>query len=345
MDFFKWWDKVPQTHLFDDCGNDISWIFDAIRSGYYVPSVSQSEPGKMTVTFTPAGEWIGDVITTTVDLPRGEKGEKGDTGPRGATGPIGPTGSQGDPGERGLRGPEGPQGPQGPVGPKGDPGERGPEGPQGLQGPKGDPGTGLKISAYIIGTGDEIKTQLVAKVKAMANNSIIGVFVSNSDTTLDQLTLTGTISKISSGTGTVILHNNDGDTTVSARVHNEYMSRWIWHNPPFVLNKVYLTDEHKMGKPVYKVMVGNAYCPATKNTYASVPYPAGMTPAIGTIVGVEGFCDWGSAIPWVNPDHYTKQGQQQFTQLVTANTNGVYFINGGHDMSGKKWWAIVSYVV
>ena len=95
MDFFKWWDKVPQTHLYDECGNDISWIFDAIRSGYYVPSVSQPEPGKMTVTFTPAGEWLGDPITTAVNLP---KGEKGATGPRGATGPAGPQGPKGDPG-------------------------------------------------------------------------------------------------------------------------------------------------------------------------------------------------------------------------------------------------------
>ena len=113
MDFLRWWDKVPQTHLYDDCGNDISWIFDAIRSGYYVPSVEQTAPGKMTVTFTPAGEWLGDPIVTTIQL---QRGEKGDPGPRGATGPAGPMGPQGDPGERGLRGPEGPQGPQGPKG-------------------------------------------------------------------------------------------------------------------------------------------------------------------------------------------------------------------------------------
>lgn len=323
MDFFKWWDKVPQTHLFDDCGNDISWIFDAIRSGYYTPSVTQPEPGKMTITFTPAGEWLGDPIVATIQLQRGEKGEKGDPGPRGATGPIGPMGPQGDPGERGLRGPEG---------------------PQGLQGPKGDPGTDLKISTAIVGTGDSIKAQIVARFNTMGNNTIMGVYVSNSDTALDGLAFTGTISKVGS-IGTVVLHSITGDTTVTTRVYQGDITGWVWHNPPFVLNKVYLTDEHKMGKSVYKVMVGNADCPATENTYAVARYPAGMNPALGTIVGVDGFCDTSSALPWVNPDAYTKQGQKQITQLVTANTNGVFFINGGHDLTGKKWWAIVSYVV
>ena len=323
MDFFKWWDKVPQTHLYDDCGNDISWIFDAIRSGYYTPSVTQPEPGKMTVTFTPAGEWLEDPIVTTIQLQRGERGEKGDPGPRGATGPIGP---------------------MGPMGPQGDPGERGLRGPEGPQGPKGDPGTDLKISESIVGTGAAIKSRIIEVFNEMASNTILGLSVSNLDTELDGLTFTGTMSKVAN-IGTIALHSVESDTTVTTRLFNGDITGWVWHNPPFVLNKVYLTDEHKMGKPVYKVMVGNADCPATQNTYAIAKYPAGMTPALGTIVGVDGFCDAGSALPWVNPDTYTKQGQKHLTQLVTANTNGVFFINGGHDLTGKKWWAIVSYVV
>ncbi len=73
MDFFRWWDKVPQSHLYDDCGNDISWIFDAIRSGYYVPSVTQPNATTVSITFTPKGDWMGDPITTTINLAKGDK--------------------------------------------------------------------------------------------------------------------------------------------------------------------------------------------------------------------------------------------------------------------------------
>lgn len=226
MDFLRWWDKVPQTHLYDDCGNDISWIFDAIRSGYYVPSVEQTEPGKMTITFTPAGEWLGDPIVTTIQLQRGEKGEKGDAGPRGATGPVGPRGSQGDPGERGLRGPEGPQG------------------------PKGDPGTGLAISARIVGTGNSIKTQLITAFNAMLNNSVVGLYVSNSDTELDGLTFTGTMSKIGSN-GAITLHGVDSDISVHAHIYNGNISEWRWENPKNIDGKEYPTTENYLGHTVY----------------------------------------------------------------------------------------------
>lgn len=226
MDFLRWWDKVPQTHLYDDCGNDISWIFDAIRSGYYVPSVEQTEPGKMTITFTPAGEWLGDPIVATIQLQRGEKGEKGDPGPRGATGPIGPMGPQGDPGERGLRGPEGPQG------------------------PKGDPGNVLAISKAIVGAGSAIKTQLIAQFNTMANNTIIGVYVSNSDNDLGGKAYTGTMSKVGS-IGTIVLNGIDGDYSVRAHIYNGSVTEWRWHNPPLLPGVEYLLDEYYNGKPVY----------------------------------------------------------------------------------------------
>lgn len=237
MDFLKWWDKVPQTHLYDDCGNDISWIFDAIRSGYYVPSVEQTAPDQMSITFTPAGEWLGNPIVTTIRLQRGEKGEKGDPGPRGATGPIGPMGPQGDPGERGLRGPEGPQG------------------------PKGDPGTDLKISTAIVGTGDSIKTQLVARFNAMANNTIAGLYVSNSDTELDGLAFTGTLSKIGS-IGAVVLNGVDSDISVHAHIYNGSVTDWRWENPKMTNNKEYaLTDNYK-GNPVYAKAIRYSELPA-----------------------------------------------------------------------------------
>ena len=226
MDFLRWWDKVPQTHLYDDCGNDISWIFDAIRSGYYVPSVVQTAPDQMTITFTPAGEWLGDPIVTTIQLQRGEKGEKGDPGPRGATGPIGPMGPQGDPGERGLRGPEG------------------------AQGPKGDPGNVLAISKAIVGTGAAIKTQLIARFTEMANNTIIGVYVNNSDTELGGKAYTGTLSKVDS-IGTIVLNGIDGDYSVRAHIYNGSVTDWRWINPPNSDGVEYLTAENFLGKPVY----------------------------------------------------------------------------------------------
>ena len=226
MDFLRWRDKVPQTHLYDDCGNDISWIFDAIRSGYYVPSVSQTEPGKMTVTFTPAGEWLGNPITTTVNLPKGERGETGPRGATGATGPQGPQGPEGIPGERGLRGPEGPQG------------------------PKGDPGTGLAISTRIVGTGVAIKTQIIAAFNAMTNNSIVGLYVSNSDTELDGLAFTGTLSKIGS-IGAVVLNSVDSDISVNAHIYNGSVTEWRWTNPKNIDGKEYATTENYSGKTVY----------------------------------------------------------------------------------------------
>lgn len=233
MDFLRWWDKVPQTHLYDDCGNDISWIFDAIRSGYYVPSVVQTAPDQMAITFAPAGEWLGDPIVTTIQLQRGEKGEKGDPGPRGATGPIGPMGPQGDPGERGLRGPEGPQG------------------------PKGEPGNVLAISKAIVGTGAAIKTQLISRFNEMGTNTIIGIYVSNSDTELGGKAYTGTMSKV--GTiGTIVLNGIDGDYSVRAHIYNGSVTDWRWRNPPLVAGVEYLLDEYYNGKPVYTRLAQHA---------------------------------------------------------------------------------------
>lgn len=239
MDFFKWWDKVPQTHLYDDSGNDISWIFDAIRSGYYTPSVTQPEPGKMTITFTPAGEWLGDPIVATIQLPRGEKGDKGDPGPRGETGPIGQMGPQGDPGERGLRGPEGPQG------------------------PKGEPGNVLAISKAIVGTGAAIKTQLIAQFNDMSNNTIIGIYVSNSDSDLCGKAYTGTMSKVAD-TGTIVLNGIDGDYSVRAHIYNGSVTEWRWHNPPMTAGVEYLLDEYYKDKPVYTAVKRYPALPETK---------------------------------------------------------------------------------
>lgn len=209
MDFLKWWDKVPQTHLYDDGGNDISWIFDAIRSGYYVPSVSQPEPGKMTVTFTPAGEWMGDPITATVNLPQGEKGNKGD---------------KGDKGEKGDKGDKGDQG----ITP-----------------------AYMPIFRKVSGTGDALKTQLVSLFNSMPNNAIVGVYVANTDYTLDSLAFTGYISKVDS-VGNINLNGVDSDCCVVAKFYNGDLTPWRWISAKNTMGKEYLTADNFNGSPIYK---------------------------------------------------------------------------------------------
>ena len=210
MDFLRWWDKVPQTHLYDDCGNDISWIFDAIRSGYYVPSVEQTEPGNMTITFTPAGEWMGDTIVTTIQLPRGEKGDKGD---------------------------------------KGDKGEKGDRGLQGIT------PAYIPIARTVRGTGDEIKTQLISLFNAMPDNAIVGVYVDNTDNTLDNLAFTGYMSKVES-VGNIRLTGVDSDCEVFAKFYNisgiEDLTPWRWLASKNTMGKEYLTADNYNGTPVYQ---------------------------------------------------------------------------------------------
>lgn len=312
MDFLRWWDKVPQTHLYDDCGNDISWIFDAIRSGYYVPSVTQPEPGKMTITFTPAGEWLGDPIVTTIQLQRGEKGEKGDAGPRGATGPVGPRGSQGDPGERGLRGPEGPQG------------------------PKGDPGTGLAISTRIVGAGSSIKTQLIAAFNTMPNNSIVGLYVSNSDTELDGLAFTGTLSKIGS-IGAVVLHGIDSDICVHAHIYNGSVTEWRWNCPKMLENKEYCTCENNNGAPVYTMLCKSTSTVPTSGKYDSINI---SQLKIDKILSISGYVDYfGCVLPYTEPGKIT-----EFPSLrLTANKNNILALSNTSAWTEYHWFAIIKY--
>ena len=291
MDFLRWWDKVPQTHLYDDCGNDISWIFDAIRSGYYVPSVEQTAPGKMTVTFTPAGEWLGDPIVTTIQL---QRGEKGDPGPRGATGPAGPMGPQGDPGERGLRGPEGPQGPQG---------------------PKGEPGNVLAISKAIVGTGAAIKTQLIARFNEMANNTIIGIYVSNSDSELGGKAFTGTMSKVGA-IGTIVLNGIDGDYSVRAHIYNGSVTEWRWHNPPMTAGVEYLLDEYYKDKPVYTTVKRYPSLPDTKaekfQLSTEIIYPFSAVLQVSNHIA--------GNIPYIK-NFYTEQNYVTVETTKTVSTN------------------------
>lgn len=216
MDFLRWWDKVPQTHLYDDCGNDISWIFDAIRSGYYVPSVTQPEPGKMTITFTPAGEWMGDPITSTVILPKGEKGDRGEQGERGLPGERGQQGAQGLPGATGPRGATGPAGPQG---------------------PKGDPG-GLSLSKSIIGTGANIKTQIQMHFNTMADNSAQGLYVSCSDNELDHLAFWGILTKTHS-MGSAVLHSYSSGAIVRLIITAGATPEFEWVVPGSSYGKYY----------------------------------------------------------------------------------------------------------
>ena len=312
MDFLRWWDKVPQTHLYDDCGNDISWIFDAIRSGYYTPSVEQTEPGKMTVTFTPAGEWLGNPITTTVNLPKGERGETGPRGATGATGPQGPQGPEGIPGERGLRGPEGPQG------------------------PKGDPGTGLAISTKFVGTGANIRTQLIAAFNTMSNNSIVGIYVSNSDTELDGLAFTGTMSKIGS-IGAVTLHGIDSDIGVHAHIYNGALTEWRWNCPQMQENKEYCTCVNNNGAPVYTRLCKSASTVPTAGNYGSIDI---SSLKIDKILSLHGYVDYyGCVLPYTDPDKPTEMPSLR----LTANKNNIFALSNTDGWTTYHWFAIIEY--
>ena len=277
MDFLRWWDKVPQTHLYDECGNDISWIFDAIRSGYYTPSVSQPEPGEMTITFTPAGEWMGDPIVAKIQLQRGEKGEKGDPGPRGATGP------------------------------------------------KGDPGNVLAISKAIVGTGAAIKTQLIARFTEMANNTIIGLYVNNSDTELGGKAYTGTLSKVDS-IGTIVLNGIDGDYSVRAHIYNGSVTDWRWINPPNSDGVEYLTAENFLGKPVYvKTLFLGLLPQTTKKTYKIAEASSNIFP-----VKIN-YCVGGS------PDRQgTAVGDYPFIKHIYTQTNQIIVETSANDQANLR---------
>lgn len=101
-----------------------------------------------------------------------------------------------------------------------------------------------------MGTGAAIKTQLIARFTEMANNTIIGVYVSNSDSELGGRAYTGIISKV--GTiGTVVLNSIDSPSAITARFYNGDLSGWRWANPPMVDGVEYALWDTYNGKPVY----------------------------------------------------------------------------------------------
>lgn len=119
------------------------------NGGYYTPSVEQTAPKSMQVSWEPSDPEMPSINPVNVSLPVGPQGEPGPMGPQGepgTQGEQGPQGLQGEKGETGAQGPEGPQGetgpqgPEGPQGPQGEKGDTGPQGPPGEQGPKGDTG-------------------------------------------------------------------------------------------------------------------------------------------------------------------------------------------------------------
>lgn len=119
------------------------------NGGYYTPSVEQTAPESMQVSWEPSDPEMPAVAPVNIALPAGPQGEPGPMGPQGEPGiqgEQGPQGLQGEKGETGAQGPEGPQGetgpqgPEGPQGPQGEKGDTGPQGPPGEQGPKGDTG-------------------------------------------------------------------------------------------------------------------------------------------------------------------------------------------------------------
>lgn len=119
------------------------------NGGYYTPSVEQTAPESMQVSWEPSDPEMPAVAPVNIALPAGPQGDPGPMGPQGepgTQGEQGPQGLQGEKGETGAQGPEGPQGetgpqgPEGPQGPQGEKGDTGPQGPPGEQGPKGDTG-------------------------------------------------------------------------------------------------------------------------------------------------------------------------------------------------------------
>lgn len=119
------------------------------NGGYYTPSVEQTAPESMQVSWEPSDPEMPSINPVNVSLPVGPQGDPGPMGPQGEPGiqgETGPQGLQGEKGETGAQGPEGPQGetgpqgPEGPQGPQGEKGDTGPQGPPGEQGPKGDTG-------------------------------------------------------------------------------------------------------------------------------------------------------------------------------------------------------------
>ena len=119
------------------------------NGGYYTPSVEQTAPESMQVSWEPSDPEMPSINPVNVSLPVGPQGDPGPMGPQGEPGiqgEQGPQGLQGEKGETGAQGPEGPQGetgpqgPEGPQGPQGEKGDTGPQGPPGEQGPKGDTG-------------------------------------------------------------------------------------------------------------------------------------------------------------------------------------------------------------
>ena len=119
------------------------------NGGYYTPSVEQTAPESMQVSWEPSDPEMPSINPVNVSLPVGPQGDPGPMGPQGEPGiqgEQGPQGLQGEKGETGAQGPEGPQGetgtqgPEGPQGPQGEKGDAGPQGPPGEQGPKGDTG-------------------------------------------------------------------------------------------------------------------------------------------------------------------------------------------------------------
>ena len=138
------------------------------NGGYYTPSVEQTAPKSMQVSWEPSDPEMPSINPVNVSLPVGPQGEPGPMGPQGepgTQGEQGPQGLQGEKGETGAQGPEGPQGetgpqgPEGPQGPQGEKGDTGPQGPPGEQGPKGDTGdTGPQGPAGPQGEPGEIPT-------------------------------------------------------------------------------------------------------------------------------------------------------------------------------------------
>ena len=107
------------------------------NGGYYTPSVEQTAPESMQVSWEPSDPEMPAVAPVNIALPAGPQGEPGPMGPQGEPGTQGEQGPQGLQGEKGETGAQGPEGPPGEQGPKGDTGDTGPQGPVG---PQGEPG-------------------------------------------------------------------------------------------------------------------------------------------------------------------------------------------------------------
>ena len=83
------------------------------NGGYYTPSVEQTAPESMQVSWEPSDPEMPSINPVNVSLPVGPQGEPGPMGPQGEPGIQGEQGAQGLQGEKGETGAQGPEGPQG----------------------------------------------------------------------------------------------------------------------------------------------------------------------------------------------------------------------------------------